>query len=59
MRLRIPAERTDPQTAPPRGFCPLCGGELYRPPAPGELCPFCEAREKASAMLHYNLYYNL
>ena len=55
MRLRIPAERTDPQTAPPRGFCPLCGGELYRPPAPGELCPFCEAREKASAMLHYNL----
>ena len=29
----------DPQAEPPAGFCPVCGGELYRPCL---LCLRCE-----------------
>ena len=30
---------TDPQTQPPQGFCPVCGGEIY---APQGICLRCE-----------------
>ena len=30
---------TDPQTAPPADFCPVCGGERYWP---GLRCIVCE-----------------
>ena len=32
---------TDCQAQPPRGFCPICGGELY---APTGDCPRCRRR---------------
>ena len=41
MTLRIePTLYIDPQAAIPAGFCPECGGELYRP---GLHCSRCEA----------------
>lgn len=32
----------DPQAVKPAGFCPVCGGELYRP---GLSCLRCERDE--------------